>query len=228
MTFNNLPVPSNAPDIRECIYCGAREEPLRKEHALPYGLNGPWTLLRASCDSCAAITHRFERDTMRSLWPLVRNVLAMQSRRRHERSSTLPLVVGKDGVHEVIQLAPSEFPLYLPVPLFPPPGVISGRKLRRGVFSSLDLMHLAGPSFAEVSQRFPGCNFVGARTNFGPEEFARTLAKIAFCAGVYVLGLAAFRQTPIRKVILGEDPYIGHLVGCWEVTRLTRRRACMA
>lgn len=46
----------------ECIYCGKRDAPLGTEHAVPYGLNGPWTLLRASCDACAKITSRFEHD----------------------------------------------------------------------------------------------------------------------------------------------------------------------
>jgi hypothetical protein len=94
--------------------------------------------------------------------------------------------------------------------------VVSGRKPVRGVFANLDFIHLAGPTFKEASQRYPGADFVGARTNFAPEEFARTLAKIAFCGAVYALGLAPFRQTPIRGVILGTDPCIGHWVGSWE------------
>jgi hypothetical protein len=64
-----LSVPKNARDVGQCIYCDATEEPLGKEHAVPYGLNGPWTLLRASCRICADITHRFERDSLRGLFP---------------------------------------------------------------------------------------------------------------------------------------------------------------
>jgi hypothetical protein len=30
-------------EIGECIYCGTRDAPLGKEHAVPYGLNGSWT-----------------------------------------------------------------------------------------------------------------------------------------------------------------------------------------
>jgi hypothetical protein len=211
----NIPVPVNAREIGECIYCGTRDAPLGKEHAVPYGLNGPWTLLKASCDACAKITHRFERDTMRSLWPDIRNALAMQSRRRDKRSQTLPLVVEHDGVRETIQVSRSEFPIYLPTPLFPPPALFWRSKPIRGVFTNLDAIHIAGPTFKEASQRYPGANFVGAHTNFSPEDFARTLAKIGFCAAVHGLGLAAFTHTPIRKVILGSDPCIGHWVGSW-------------
>lgn len=123
-----LPIPSNARDVGECIYCGTHDEPLRKEHAVPYGLNGPWTLLRASCDACALITQRFERDTLRSLWPSVRNVLAMQTRRPREREKTLPLVIERAGAQEVVQVPRAEFPLYLPTPVFPAPGVVAGNK----------------------------------------------------------------------------------------------------
>ncbi len=214
--FVNHSVSVNAREIGECIYCGATEDSLRKEHAVPYGLNGAWTLLRASCEGCAKITHKFERDTMRSLWPHVRIVLAMQSRRRRERAQKLPLIVDQDGSRRVVEVPLTDYPTYLPVPLFPQPGVLSGRKPRRGIMSSLDLRHLAGPTFAQVSEKYPGSQFVGTHINFGPDEFARTLAKIGFCAGVYALGLAPFRQTPIRAIILGADDNIGHWVGAWE------------
>lgn len=164
---------------------------------MPYGINGPWTLLRASCDACAKLTHRFERDTLRSLWPAVRNALAMQTRRPKERSNTLPLVVTRGGARETIHVSKADYPLYLPVPPFPAPGVVSGRPLRRGVFTNMDTLHLAGPSFEEASARFPGAEFVGAHANFSPEDFARTIGKIAFCGAVYALGPVPFSNSPI-------------------------------
>jgi hypothetical protein len=116
---------------------------------------------------------------------------------------------------EVIQVPRSEFPTYLSTPLFPAPAVFWIREPVRGVFANLDVIHIAGPSFKEASQRYPGAEFVGARTNFSAEDFARTLAKIGFCAAISALGVAAFPHTPIRKVILGTDPCIGHWVGGW-------------
>jgi hypothetical protein len=202
-------------DVGECIYCGEHNGALGTEHAVPYGLNGPWTLLRASCDTCAKITTRFEHDVMRRLWPDVRNVLAMQSRRRDKRSATVPLVLQRDGVKEVVQVPRTEFPTYLVTPLFPPPASSwSGRPVR-GVFANLDIIHLCGPTFQEASKDYPGADFVGAHTNFSAEDFARTVAKIGFCAAVFGLGLGPFTDTPIRKVILGSDPCIGYWVGSW-------------
>jgi hypothetical protein len=140
----------------------------------------------------------------------------MQTRRRAEREETLPLVIERAGVQEVVQVPRTEFPLYLPTPLFPPPGVVAGKQPAPGIFAKLAVIRVAGPTFEEVSKRYPGADFVGARATFAPQEFARTLAKIAFCAAVYALGTAPFTQTPIRRVILGKDQNIGYWVGSWE------------
>jgi len=210
----DLPVPSNAPDIGECIYCGVTGNGLGKEHAIPYGLNGPWTLLRASCPRCADITHRFERDTLRSLLLPVRTVLAMQTRRPKLRQSSLALVLESNGIQRTIQVPPNDYPLYLPTPLFPRPGYLTGAPQLPGISTELKFLHLTGPSLEDVIHRYAS-DFAGARLNFSPIDFARTLAKIAFTAAVYTLGLAPFTQTPIRRVILGEDPSVSHWVGSW-------------
>ena len=216
MDLNLTPIAADAREVGECIYCGVRDQPLHREHAVPYGLNGPWTLLHASCAECARITHKFEKDTLRSLWPTVRNALAMRTRRPKERSATLPLVVIRGGVRETVQIPRERYPVYLPTPLFPSPGVVAGRPLRRGVFTNMEHLHLAGPSFEDASSEYPGAEFVGLHTNFSPEDFARTIAKIAYCAAVSALGVAPFVHSPIKSIILGADNHIGHWVGCWE------------
>ena len=140
----------------------------------------------------------------------------MQTRRPKERPETLPLVLVRDGVRETIHIPRERYPVYLPAPLFPAPGIVSGRPLRRGVFTNLDTLHLAGPSFEEASGEYPGAEFVGLHTNFSPEDFSRTVAKIAFCAAVSALGVTPFTHSPIKSIILGKDDHIGHWVGCWE------------
>lgn len=223
-----LQVPTNSPNIGQCIYCGSIEQPLDTEHAVPYGLNGQWTLLNASCRRCADVTHRFERDTLKCLLPAVRTVLAMRTRRRRERPATLPLVIQSRGVTRTIQVLPRDYPLYLPTPVFHDPGAISGNTPVPGISGEMRLLHIAGPTFEEFSRRQHDAHFVGTRLNFAPEYFARTLAKIAFCAGVYVLGLAPFTYTPIRSVILGEDPCVGHWVGSWSGELITEEKGIHA
>lgn len=126
---------------------------------LPYGLNGPWTLLKASCGKSAQITGHFEHDVMRSLWPDLRHALATQSRRRDKRPPTLPLVVMRNGVRETLQVPRTEYPTYLTTPLFPPPAKFWSHEPVRGVFTNLDTIHLAGPTFRQAKRTLPRCRF---------------------------------------------------------------------
>ena len=206
-----LPVPRMR-DIGECIYCGSVAGPLQREHAIPYGLNGEWTLLRASCSACANVTHRFERDTLRCLFLPIRAVLDMRTRHRHERPRRLPVVIESRGETRTIELPRTEYPLYLPVPRFPPPGALVGRPRTPEMPTEMTFLHIAGPTFQEVAERY-SADFVGARLNFAPTEFARTLAKIAYAAAVYALGIRPFKNADIRRVILGQDPCVSHWVG---------------
>jgi hypothetical protein len=130
---------------------------------------------------------------MRHLWPDVRNALAMQSRRRDKRSTTLPLVIRRDGVEETIQVPRTNFPTYLATPVFPPPAATWANRGVRGVFTNLEMIHVCGPTFAEASKAYPGIDFFGMHINFSPEEFVRMLAKIGFCAAVATVGLGARR-----------------------------------
>ena len=209
------PVALNARDIGECIYCGVTSEPLSTEHAVPYGLNGEWTLLRASCPECAKVTTRFEREALRGLLPAIRSVLGMRSRRKKQRRKSLPVIVETGSEQRAIEVPLDEFPLYLPTPIFPPPGIAVKRPSTPGIQSHLKLLHVAGPSFEEFSQRHPGHDFVGTRVSYAPHEFARLIAKIGYCFGIYALGIAPLRHSPLRDVILGKNPFIGDWVGGW-------------
>ena len=182
---------------------------------MPYGLNGPWTIQRASCALCAKITTRFEHGALRHLWPDLRNALAMQSRRKDKRSPTLPVVIERNGVRETIRIPRAKYPTYLPTPLFPPPTKLWTNTLIRGVFTNLDVKHLAGPTMKEASKEYPGADFFGMHINFSAEDFVRMIAKIGFSAAVAALGLGAFTNTPIRNVILGKDEHLGQWVGGW-------------
>jgi hypothetical protein len=210
-----LPIRPNSPDIAECIYCGRRDGLLSREHAVPYGLNGPWTLLRATCSACAEITHRFERDTLRDLWLPIRSVLALNTRRPSKRPRTLPLTLECNGVRRIIDVSLEDFPGYLPVPVFPPPGVVIGRSPSDPISTELKFLHVRGPTFEDVAARYPGTDFVGGRIAFMPEMYARMLAKIAYCAAVHALGVKPLRKSPLRDVILGAERGVFHWVGSW-------------
>lgn len=209
----DLPVPPNARDVGECIYCGTTGIDLTREHAIPYGLNGPWTLLRASCAKCAEVTHRFERDTLRGLHGHIRAILGMQTRRQSDRPRILPLVLEFQGEQRTLMVPTGEYPAYLPTPIFPPPTYVTGES-SLNINPDLQFLHVAGPSMQDAGERH-GAGFAGSRLSFVPTEFARTLAKVAFTAAVFALGLEPFRTTPIRRVILGDDRDVWRWVGSW-------------
>jgi hypothetical protein len=74
----------------------------------------------------------------------------------------------------------------------------------------VDVRHIAGPTLRDmwdVALRYRA-TFVGERLNFSPTDFARTLAKIAYGILVCSLGIRPFKNAEIRRVILGQDPYV--------------------
>ncbi len=151
----------------------------------------------------------------------------MQTRRPKQRPSCLPLVLESNGIQQTIQVPSNEYPLYLPTPLFPAPGCLTGAPESPRIATDLRFLHIAGPSLETVVQRY-AVEFAGARLNYSPSEFARTLAKIAFTAAVYVLGLAPFTGSPIRRVILGEDLSVSRWVGSWNGKPLNEPKALHA
>ena len=69
--------------------------------------------------------------------------------------------------------------MYLPTPQFPVPGIVSGKPVGPGIETELKFLYIAGPSFEETARRYDDVDFVGARITFSPDEFARSLAKMA-------------------------------------------------
>ena len=123
--MGNLTVPPNGRRVGEYIYCGATSG-LSTEHAVPYALNGPWTLLEASCADCRDVTHRFERDTLHGLFPAIRAVFRLQTRRRKQRPTHLPLLVVKQGQDHFVQVPLNEFPVFLQSLSFHHPALWTG------------------------------------------------------------------------------------------------------
>jgi len=83
--------------IGKCIYCGS-EENLTDEHVVPYGLNGPWKLLKASCANCSKITSVFERFVLRSQFMLPRAALKLPKYHPKKRPKEFSFEVERNGV----------------------------------------------------------------------------------------------------------------------------------
>lgn len=76
--------------VGRCIYCHTRRERLYEEHIVPYGLNGPWKLLRASCQRCGGITSGFERAVLKTTFDTMRIALNFRPGGKANDHSTFP------------------------------------------------------------------------------------------------------------------------------------------
>jgi hypothetical protein len=124
------PEPTVYEPVGRCIYCrseGSREEPLGKEHIVPYGLGGDWILPRASCKACARITGEVERYCQREMYGTVRVRMQLPTRRRGGHPTMLPLdIVRPDGRRERRLVPAHKAPMAVVGFRFPPPGLLRG------------------------------------------------------------------------------------------------------
>ena len=88
----------SARSIGYCIYCGANESDLSKEHIVPLALGGNMALPKASCSKCAVITSQFERFCARKVLGPFRVRTGAPTRRPNLRPTNLPLgLIDLDG-----------------------------------------------------------------------------------------------------------------------------------
>ncbi len=110
--------------IGRCIYCGSKDEPLSREHIVPEGLNGEWTLGKASCGLCRDITSRFEVDLLRRALLPGRTALRMRTKRPRERPTHLPIRVRDAGIEVRVDVPVEDYPAAIAFPVFAPPGYV--------------------------------------------------------------------------------------------------------
>jgi hypothetical protein len=196
-----------------CIYCGSTEG-LEKEHILPFGLSGTAVLPAASCRRCAAVTGAIEQTLLRgSFWP-VRVFRNLKSRTKHKDApATFPVIVVRNGLEEVVQLAVDELPILLHFPLFPPPAYLSQSSLKAGI----DLSGLATVRFGR-DPREAGYSFGGSAIRFKdqqrPVAFARMIAKIGYAFAAAEGMLSDLDGEPlIVPAIIDKPDEIGQWVG---------------
>jgi hypothetical protein len=113
-----------------CIYCGSKKEPLSDEHPFPFGLGGAILLPKASCAECQLETTKIEDLVLRRILKGFRTQHGLPSRRKPP--STLPLwLMLPDRRAESVDIAVSEHPGSLTLPVFEPPGIIDGKPMER-------------------------------------------------------------------------------------------------
>jgi hypothetical protein len=202
--------------VGRCIYCHTDRQPLRTEHIIPYGLNGPWKLLEASCERCAEITSRFERAVLKTTFDTVRIALDFPSyRRKKNRPRQLPLSIKRGGKQEVVYLPVESYPAVIGMPHFEAPAYLqggNGEQLRTTGFTGVQI---GGPPIAEVGRKL-SAQSIAFTAKFEPVgAFARMLAKIAYGCAVIVVGcdLSRLKDVYVLPLILGRADAIGRWVG---------------
>lgn len=201
--------------IRRCIYCGTDTKPLQNEHIIPLGLGGIWVLREASCDKCAAITSRFERDVQKLSLRHFRATHCLPTRRKNERPRSFQLKIRtEDGNEGVVEVPVNEalFPINLPV--YHPPAYLDGRPYEKGItIKGWFCMPSYGQALAERALKHGASQF-GLSTEWIGLSFERMLAKIGYGFTVATFGIDKLQEVYVLPTILGQKDDVGRWVGC--------------
>jgi hypothetical protein len=197
--------------IGKCIYCGSDED-LTDEHMLAAGFNGYYVLEDASCGVCARITSGMETKFL-SATRTTRSALGMGAKRRKTVARTAPVWVTVKGVRQKEYLPVHESILPVLFPIFPRAGWAKGRAQSEAlVVDQIPAVITFGKSPLEVMDRF-GADQVSVDQPIPAVDFARLVAKTAYCYAVAKFGLDAFKNVGVLPAILGTAEDIGFWVG---------------
>lgn len=199
--------------VGRCIYCDSTERPLHTEHIVPFGLNGPWELLEATCKNCANITSAFEKEVLRHSLIVPRTALNLPTRHKQERPKQFPLVITSEGKSETVQVPVSQHFAAMILPIDEMPAHLTGKHYEKGVaVKGMILVQVSGPPVEEIAKRLRTKKISVTATWHG-NSFERMLAKIGLGSVVAKYGINNLEQIYIRPSILGQKDDIGRWVG---------------
>ena len=196
-----------------CMYCGARDKKLTKEHIIPYALAGTLVLPSSSCIKCAAITGNFEQRCCRLYFDHIRKPLKLPSRKGKKRRGELPVLFtskeSKTLRRQYINTADS--PTGLGLPVFPVPGIL--QNIPEINCRNIQISHWRfGPKEAAIKRAAQSLGASAIAAHFDLPALARLLAKIAYGYAVAELGIDGFTSS-ITDVILGKNNLWAYRVG---------------
>lgn len=198
--------------IGACIYC-RRRDTLCDEHIVPAGLDGNAILRDASCTDCGRITSAFESRVLNNLRD-IRSGLGLGSKRRKTKTRTAAVYGTEDGKEVVYRVPLERHVLPILFPVFPPPqcGVSDERKAGIDLIGLQWVRYGVDPEDVGKSLSIPK---VQLKLRLYAADFARVLAKIAYCYAVSQVGLEAFAEVTVLPAILGSSDDVGHWVGTY-------------
>jgi hypothetical protein len=196
----------------QCIYCGKRppQAVLSKEHIIPLALGATFIFLKASCEECRKITHKFETLCLKTNFLHFRTHSNFPTRRPKERPTHLPIRPknAPPGSKKLVPVA--DHPHILTMPVLPEPGILTGQSSETPI-TLYKLSHLANPRDLErIAAKHGGTVTVDA--NFNMTAFELMLAKIAHGFAWAEVGPENFKPA-LPPLIRGESFGVAYLVG---------------
>lgn len=201
--------PAYFPSKGVCIYCGAKDRPLRNEHVVPYSLGGTHVIRNASCPTCENITKIFEQKVARDLWGDARTSFRQPTRRKKERR---PYIEMLDDTGRGFKKIPSgEYPAGFVFYKMGPCGFLQGLPESKDISSSWQFVVVDDEERRENFIKKYG-KHLAIRFRHVPDDFARMLAKIAYCQVLTRLDPGEFYPL-ILPYIMGTKKNPSYLVG---------------
>ncbi len=221
MSVTNKPIQRNHPFVGQCIYCGTKDD-LTDEHTVPYALNGAIKLKKGSCKSCAKITSAIEGNFTRNTLDVARAVMQYNTRRKGRRQETYPAEVIINGQVKTVDMPVDAYAALVPVIDLGFPTYLvekyslSGEEYRIGRRNTVSVTVSRSPEKTKAFLESIGAESLNSKTSFDAYEYARMLAKIAYCETVALIGLENIEKVYLLDFILERkgDPwqYIGGLL----------------
>jgi hypothetical protein len=178
--------------VWECIYCGkphTKDEPLGREHIVPYFLIGEDGLIlpRASCICCSEKTRDFEKICARDLFGTARIVTNAPTRNPDERPKHLPATVIQDGTSTEVQIPIENYPyLHLNFFQFGLCNLITGKQWTGGQMAKLRSIDA---TLLNVKTTTPPSAEVEVYSKLDPVAFFKLLCKIAHGYAIAIHGV---------------------------------------
>jgi hypothetical protein len=200
--------------IGRCIYCGATEGRLGKEHVIPRGLGGTLVLPKASCDACSNITSAFELELLRKFLINVRSQLNLPSYDPKRQPATVRIEFRRKAGSEVVDVPIKLAPAAIILLCLAVPGYFSGRVLLDYQMHAMStVVKMLNPADGSKLLDRYHADGLSVETSWLGYAYVQELAKIAYGVAVAKYGLDAVKDAVVLPGILGRSGDLSHWVG---------------
>jgi hypothetical protein len=208
--------------VGECIYCGAKDQPLHEEHIIPEAIGGGLVLPSATCRCGLERTHGFEGRVTNQIFQDIRRQMGIKGKKRKRHPDELRKLPIQESFADPIHLAPArkvelkDHPSTLIIPRIQPLSALGKNQLLSqmdGKQVPIDFWILV-PDAKERADRLKkeGAKGVWQLKQIEINLILRLLAKMAHASAVATMGPRRFKYQLI-DVISGKMEGANSLIG---------------